>query len=394
MTRFISWLLVICLLGAFGAAAVHLLRLRAASGVGMPEYSIFSEQDNGLAPAARLLEQLGWRPTALTRLVSPAYHRGLLILVEKDQQGFLLGQDDRLSKSDAANMLRWVEAGNALLVCSRNNSKLADALDVVVAKITKDQDETPHRLEVDSAGPYTEGLDRIEVEGKQSLSAERGLPLWWQEGQPAALLIPKGAGRVILVSDPSFLTARRLHRGADNLLFLANVAMLHARDGRIYFDEYHHGIQASGGFWGFLQYHGQQFALVPLVLVVLIAIWAVAVRLGPAVPTPRTTGADAVDYASAVARIYHRTGARRILARGLARGFLSRLGRALNTRPSALPAEMLAAWRQRHPKDSRGQLDKLLRAAGEMRTGDITDGQLLAWTQSFDEFEQELTVRK
>jgi hypothetical protein len=291
-------------------------------------------------------------------------------------------------------MLRWVEAGNALLVCSRNNSKLADALDVAVSRLAKEQDDTPHRLEVDSAGPYTEGLDRIEVEGKQSLSAVRGLPLWWQEGQPAALLIRWGAGRVILVADPSFLTARRLHRGADNLIFLANVALLHARDGRIFFDEYHHGIQASGGFWGFLQYYGQQLALVPLVLVVLVAIWAVAIRLGPAVATPHTTGADAVDYASAVARIYHRTGARRILARGLARSFLGRLGKALNTRPSAVPAELLAAWRQRHPKDATGRLDRLLRTVGEMRAGDFTDGQLLAWTQAFDEFEQELTLKK
>jgi hypothetical protein len=394
MTRFVSWFLVMCLLGGLTAAGVRVLRLRAASGVGMPEYSIFSEQADGLAPVARKLEQLGLRPTALTRLVNPAYHRGLLILVEKEEQGFILGQGSRLSESDTGNMLRWVEAGNALLVCSRNNSNLTDALKVDVAKLGKEEDDAPHRLEVDSAGPYTEGLDRIEVEGKQSLSAGRGLPLWWQDGRPSALLIRRGAGRVIFVSDPSFLTERRLHRGADNLVFLANVAMLHARDGLIYFDEYHHGIQASGGFWGFLQYYGQQIVMVPLLLTVLIAIWAVAIRLGPAVASPRTTGADAVDYASAVARIYHRTGASRLLARGLARNFLARLGRVLNTRPAALPAEMLAAWRQRRPKEHAGRLERLLRAAGDMRRSDITDSQLLAWTQAFDAFEQEEYLKR
>jgi hypothetical protein len=357
----------------------------------MPEYSVFSEQANGLAPVARKLEQLGWRPTALTRLVNPTYHRGLLILVEKEDRDFPFGSGEHLSKSDAANLLQWVEAGNALVVCSRNRSELANALDIAVSRLGRELDDTPHRLEVDSAGPYTEGLDRIEVEGQQSLSAARELPLWWQEGQPGALLIRCGAGRVIFVADPSFLTARRLHRGADNLVFLANVATLHARDGRIYFDEYHHGIQASGGFWGFLQYYGQQIALVPLVLVVLIAIWAVAIRLGPAVASPRTTGADAVDYASAVARIYHKTGAKRMLARGLVRAFLGRLVRKLHTRPSAVPAELLAAWRQRFPKDSSGRLERLLRAVGEMRTGELSDAQLLAWTQEFDEFELEMT---
>jgi hypothetical protein len=326
--------------------------------------------------------------------VNPTYHRGLLILVEKEDRDFPFGSGEHLSESDAANLLRWVEAGNALFVCSRNRSELANALDVAVSRLGRELDDTPHRLEVDSAGPYTEGLDRIEVEGQQSLSAERGLPLlplWWQEGQPGALLIRCGAGRVIFVTDPSFLTQRRLHRGADNLVFLANVATLHARDGRIYFDEYHHGIQASGGFWGFLQYYGQQIALVPLVLVVLIAIWAVAIRLGPAVASPRTTGADAVDYASAVARIYHKTGAKRMLARGLVRSFLGRLVRKLHTRPSAVPAELLAAWRQRYPKDASDRLERLLRAAGEMRSGDLSDAQLLAWTQEFDEFEQEMS---
>ena len=390
MTRLVSLSLVILLFVGFAAAATYVLRIRAASGVGMPEFSIFSEQMNGLAPVARKLEQLGWRTTALTRLVNPEYHRGLLILVEKEDRDFPLGGGERLSESDAANLLRWVEAGNALLVCSRNRSELANALDIAVARLGKEIDDAPHRLEVDSAGPYTEGLDCIEVEGHQSLSSEQGLPLWWQEGQPGALLIRRGAGRVIFVADPSFLTARRLHRGADNLVFLATVAMLHARDGRIYFDEYHHGIRASGGFWGFIQYHRQQIALVPIFLVVLIAIWAVAVRLGPAVATPRTTGADAVDYASAVARIYHKTGAKRMLARGLACSFLARLVRKLHLKPSALPAELLAAWRHRHPKDLPDRLERLLRAAGEICTSDLSDSQLLAWTQAFDEFEQEM----
>jgi hypothetical protein len=394
MMRLVSWFLVIVLFAGLTAAAVHVLRLRAASGVGMPEYSMFSEQANGLAPVARKLEQLGLRPTALTRLVTPTYHHGLLILVEKEEQGFLLGPGNRLSESDTANMLRWVEAGNALLVCSRNKSSLTEALKIDVTKVGKEEDDAPHRLEVDSAGPYTEGLESIEVEGKQSGSAERGLPLWWQDGRPAAVLIGRGAGRVIFVADPSFLTERRLHRGADNLVFLANAAMLHARDGRIYFDEYHHGIQASGGFWGFLHYYGQRIALVPLVLTVLVAIWAVAVRLGPAVASPRTTSADAVDYASAVARIYHRTGANRLLARGLARNFLARLTRALNTRSSALPAEILATWQKRRPRDSTGRLERLLRGVGETRTGDITDPQLLALTQAMDQFEQDEQLKR
>src|SRR5207253_8515935 len=167
------------------------------------------------------------------------------------------------------------------------NSELAHALDVAVATHGSEGDDMPHSLPVDEAGPYTDDLDRIEVEGQHSLSADRGLPLWWQDGRPAALLFRWGAGRVIFVADPAFLTPRRLHRGADNLVFLVNVAALHAHGGRVYFDEYHHGIRASGGFWSYLQYHGQGIAIVAVLVAVAIAVWAAAVRLGPAVATPR-----------------------------------------------------------------------------------------------------------
>jgi hypothetical protein len=388
MTRFGSWLLVVLLLGGFVAAAGYVLRIRAAAGAGMPEYSIFSEDTNGLAEVVRKLELMGWRPAALTRLVNPAAHRGLLVLVETNEPASAFQSDEGLSEADAGTLLRWVEAGNSLLVCSRRNGELARALDVVISSHGPANDDTPFLVEPKEAGRYTDNLDRIEVEGHHGLLSARGLPLWEQDDRPAAVLLPWGAGRVIFVADPSFLTARRLHRGADNLIFLGTVAALHARDGRIYFDEYHHGIRASGGFWGYLQYHGHQVAFVPILLVVAVAVWAVAVRLGPAVATPRSVGADAVDYASAVARIYHRAGARRLLARGLARGFLTHLASHLHARPSALPAELLVAWRHRHPKQSAARLETLLRAAGKLRKGDVTDAQMLAWTRAFDEFEK------
>ena len=55
----------------------------------------------------------------------------------------------------------------------------------------------------------------------------------------------------------------------------------------------------------------------PLFLAVGGGLWMWAVRLGPATPTPRTRETDAVDYASALARLYQQAGARRRLARTL-----------------------------------------------------------------------------
>src|SRR5262249_24260526 len=89
---------------------------------------------------------------------------------------------------------------------------------------------------------------------------------------------------------------------------------------------------------------------------------------------------------------YQRAGARRLVARTAARAFLGSLARHLRLRRGALPAEMLAAWRDRHPKESTAGLESLLRGANDLRKSDLNDRQLLAWTPAFDHFEKEQLV--
>jgi hypothetical protein len=389
MTRAASWFLVAVLFGVFLATAGYAIRARAAAGKGMPEFSVYSEERNGLSEAARLVRRLGWEPVAVTRPIQNTHRRGLLILAEPELTALLPGESPDLPEADIQGLLRWVEQGNTLLLCSGRNSALHRALDVVVLRDDTSEDETPRRVEPIEAGRYTDGVRKVEVADRYALYPGVGLALWSVGDRPGAVLVRRGTGRVLVIADPSFLTTRRLHKKADNLVFLYNVAAQHARDGVVYFDEYHHGLQAGGGFWGYLQYHGQRAALLPVLLVIGVAIWAMAVRLGPAVARPPQTKADAVDYASAVARIYQRAGTRHILASGLARSFLAALTAHLHLRRSALPAEVLAAWRQQYPKESADRLQALLRGIGELRRGDVSERDLMAWTRAFDQFRDE-----
>jgi hypothetical protein len=99
--------------------------------------------------------------------------------------------------------------------------------------------------------------------------------------------------------------------------------------------------------------------------------------------------ADAVDYASALALLYRRAGVRQLPARTLARGFLEALTRQLRLKRNALPAEILGAWRRQAPAPSTDQLQKLLRGVGELRKGEVTGRQLLAWSRAFDDFQDQ-----
>jgi hypothetical protein len=387
MSRFLSWCLVLVLFGGFGVVVWHELRTRADAGKGMPAYSVYSRERNGLAEAADVLGKLGFQPVAVTRPIQHTHDHGLLILAEPQGHAVLPGEEPDLGDVDVNALLGWVAEGNTLLfLCDRlTNLHRQLRLDVVTDRATEDLVS----VDLGEAGPYTAGIDRLVVEGRNTIEGDAGLPLWWVGSQPGAVVVRHGKGRVLVVADPSLLALRGLQR-EDNVLFLTNVAGREARNGRVYFDEYHHGLRTGGGFWGYLRQHRLQWTLLPMLLVVAVGVWRSAIRLGPAVATPRGAHADAVDYASAVARIYHRAGARRLLARSLARGFLTPLTRHLRLRRAALPAEVLAAWQQRHPEESSRRLQELLRGVAVLRKGNVSDRQLLGWTRAFDEFEKEL----
>jgi hypothetical protein len=310
--------------------------------------------------------------------------------VEPDVASVVPGQAPDLPEADARALLRWVEQGNTLLLCGRRITAVHRALDVLVVNDARAAEGETQLAALGEAGGYTDGIDRLVVEARDTLQAGAGLPLWWVGDQPGAVLVRRGRGRVLVVADPSLLTLRGLRR-EDNVLFLLNVAVRHAEGGRVYFDEYHHGLRSGGGFWGYLRYHNQHGWVLQVLLIVAVAGWALAVRLGPAVPTPRRARADAVDYASAVARIYERAGVRHRLAKTLARDFLAALTRHLRLRRGALSVEILAAWRRRDPGESSQQLQGLLRGVEELRKRSaLSDRRLLAWAKTLDRFQREV----
>jgi hypothetical protein len=404
MSRPLAWVLVVLLFGVFASAVGFVLRERAAAGKGMPPYSIYShDARRGAAEAAYVLQRAGWTPVALTRRVQYTQARGLLILVqpEEDEDAEEMGG---VSDIDAVAMLHWVERGNTLLVLSKKATGIHRALNVVPTEDATAEKQQFVRVHLDqelgSSFGYLRDIHTLSVVGKSILPAREGaLPLWSINDMPGALVLRRGQGRVILVAAASLATYNGLWKRKDdqeketlrddNVLFLVNAATLHARDGKVYFDEYHHGFQSGGGFWGYIRYHGQHLFLAPLFLAIGAALWMWAVRLGPATPTPQTSETDAVDYASALARLYQQAGARRRLARTLARGFLGALTGRLRLRRNALPAEILSAWRQHDPGPSGERLQALLRGVAELRKGDLSDQNLLYWSQGFDQFLQE-----
>jgi len=390
--RILVWLL----LGAFLAAAYLGLRAGAEAGKGLPSYSVYSNERDGLATAARVLSKLGFTPVALTRPIQHTHHRGLLILVEPRRTGVFLRDEPGLGDKDSQALLEWVASGNALVVMGRHPTVLHETLGIPIERGKGDADAF-FRVEAAEVGGYTEPgsaedtvrVRALGVECQDTLRSRKGLPLWMVGEQPGAVLVPHGKGRVLVIADPSLWTHRGLLR-EDNVLFLYNVAALDSLDGRVYFDEYHHGLRSGGGYWDYLRYHDQHWDVLQLLALVAVWGWAAGVRLGPAVPLPRPSRADAVDYASAVARIYQRTGVIHLLAQNMVRDFLGALTYHLRLKRSAVPAQVLASWKKRHGRESAERLVELLRGVSELRRvaagKEMTERELLSWSRAFDVF--------
>jgi hypothetical protein len=385
MRRALVWSVVVLLLGAFAAVAFVLLRERAALGRGMPDYSVYSEGDEGLGVLARLLQREGWQPVALTRPIPLTPYRGLLVVVEPQRPGL----------AETRALLHWVAEGNTLLWCERRSSILHRLLNVTVTEGPRTEGAFAE-AEVVRGSPYTAEIDRLSVGCEATLTGPRQAAVLWRvKGRPGALLLEHGRGRVLLVADPTLLTQRGLVRADgeprdDNALFALNVVRRDARGGEVFFDAYHHGLRAGTGFWSYLGHHGRRWALLPVLVVAGVALWRVAVRLGPAVPRPRAASADAVVYASALGRLYRQAGARRLPGRVLVRDFVGALTRHLRLRRTALPALLLSAWRQQEGDRQAGSLQELLRGVGELRKGEADERRLLHWARAFDEFTKEM----
>ncbi|MGH7222153.1 MAG: DUF4350 domain-containing protein, partial [Gemmataceae bacterium] len=284
MTRFACWILIGLLLTAFGAVTAYLLRERRLAGRDMPAYSVFSEASDGLGEAAQVLRGLGWTPVAVTRPIQDRQHRGLLILAEPPSAS-LFGEEE-LSENEVRSLLRWVEQGNTLLLVGRANTTLHHALHIVVNEDDNREEEAFAPVDLGAAGGYTNGIAHLSVGSRSTLRAPGdALPVWWLGEQPGAVLLRRKKGRVLIVADARLLTREGLVRSTgeprdDNVVFLANVADRDARDGKVYFDEYHRGLRSGGGFWGYLEYHGERATPLLLLVVLLVAGWTWAVRLG------------------------------------------------------------------------------------------------------------------
>lgn len=192
--------------------------------------------------------------------------------------------------------------------------------------------------------------------------------------------IPRGAGRLVIASDPDALrndAVRVCAHGLDVPLVRA-LEWLRA-GGRVprttlVFDEFHQGKGDQPGAWdtvlAFLAESGPGRAILALGVAALLLVAARAPRLVPPRSAERVERRSPMEHVDALARAYETVGATRTVAQRLVGGLRRRLEGPTGRRRGETDAAFLARVRERHPElvADVDVLDRALRTATDTTT--------------------------
>ncbi|MBD3293255.1 MAG: DUF4350 domain-containing protein [Armatimonadia bacterium] len=207
-------------------------------------------------------------------------------------------------------------------------------------------------------------------------------------GAPAAVSVPHGEGRVIVLAEAEMLGNATLPL-ADNVVFAANLIFAGGAPDAVYFDEYHHGVVAGEGVFGGAEVDVSPFRNTALALLAVAVVYAIgrSRRFGAPVSSRDGSGRSSADYVRALAQIHGRGGAASTAASMLAAGLRRRAASAVGVASTATLGQIANTLDRRGvPGDEVAELLELLESADES----MTDAQLLTLARRVAHYERML----
>lgn len=216
------------------------------------------------------------------------------------------------------------------------------------------------------------------------------IPLAGVQDAPAVMEIRYGAGRIIFVGDPFVIANQGVGEG-DNARFVLNLARIVGGDGRIVFDDYHHGYRmTNGGLLGFLGY----FRGTPIpwlawqaVAFALLVAYTLGRRFGRPLRSPVKPRTNALEFVAAMAHIRKAAASRDLALENLYRRFHRRLCRYTGSPTTAPLAELCAAAGERSGRPASEWRALTERCQAIIDGAPTTDAELLRLAQRLREME-------
>jgi hypothetical protein len=280
---------------------------------------------------------------------------------------------ERLTQYETEEVLRKVEAGATLIYAVTRQHPFLSELHVTFTPAT---DHASRQLVPLSPTPFSRGVKTVQTRVSGYVEADGALPLLIDphyDLMPAAILLQRGQGRILVTSATTMAANRELGQDDNAAFWLNALTELAPAHGPIAFDEFHHGFTGDRTVMAYARKFGLHWAIVQGLFA--LALWILALRrLGPPQALAEVERRASADYLLAMARIYrlgkHRRHAAEALVRGAVRALQSHAALPRAAAPEQV-ADALAA-------QGRPDLAEGLRQLQARVRRDLDEAELLA----------------
>ena len=321
-------------LGGLVVLVALLTLLRGPGGAGdSPEHRSDSDAANGTSALRLYAESLGHPTTTVEGdFTLPATPALLFVFTPSQSHGF--------SAAEAQQLASWVASGGILVYAAEQSEP---QLDTQFGLHRKSAQATGNGAASQSASlpaPIFGGVKQVKGgdPGERLVVSSAQVPLFRNRlNEVIGLRTALGQGLVVALTDPLLLCNGYLGQ-PDNGRFAADLLALVPPGGSVLFDEFHHGAIASGSPQTAWMTTAWGAALLWAVLVIFAGVALRARAFGPRLSLQSMRDRSSAEYAEAIGRLLHRTGARAVtletLVQATRRAIADRIGIG-----SGIPAE-------------------------------------------------------
>jgi len=393
-----NWpVLILLLTGAVFLYGVWFsLQRRIAQGVAHPPYSTYRSDKMGTRRIFLFYEDAGLEPVRLKNELLMFEEKGLLFIIEPkmtflpDMTGGPLKSGGTFIEQELEAIMKWVRAGNSLVLVSRMNTNLHEKLEITLSEeATPGESMKAQRIQL---SPLTQSLESIQIKNLARLefNHDSWVELFATERTDGAepgiqVAVRKlGEGTVVVVADPYvFSNIGVLNPG--NLGLAVRLAGL-AGQGTIYFDEFHHGVSDPRTILSYLKLRNLHYVLFQVLAIFAFFIWRGRMRLGRPRLLEGGTERGSAEYVRAFSLIYRRAKLHGSVIKSAYELFRERVALWARLGRNSKPLEIVDAILAGNEKAAKRFRAITARAAAGPRAG---DADVLAFIRAIAQFEKE-----
>ncbi|GAC1508978.1 MAG: hypothetical protein NVS1B3_10620 [Candidatus Dormibacteraceae bacterium] len=286
-----GWIIAVLLSIAVGAALYSVQPHQDS-----PEHSSSSDAANGASAVRLFAESMGHSTAVIAGTFNPPSLTGLM---------FVFTPTSPFTANEAQSIRTWVSAGNVIVYASEQGDPELDRVFGVR------RSNTTAFISREVATPVVAGVTNVagsRLVAPLQTTAEQVAMLRSSTGLVLGYLQKRGSGVLVVLADPLMLCNGYLDK-KDNGRLLADLLGLSASGRRVYFDEYHHGVNIADFSpqawittpWG--------AALLWLIIAVFVGLLLRGRAFGPLIPRPAQVARADLEWAVAVGALLRRSSA-------------------------------------------------------------------------------------